>query len=277
MNHWRHRHTRRPPLQAIEHALAQRLRNAAKSGDLPGVQAALAAGANLHADNDNALRWAAEHGHFAVVEHLLAAGAHVDAQDNYALRLASGRGSLDIVQALLAAGADVHALDGLALQAAAEGGHLDVVECLLAAGADVNANNGLALRWSAKYGHAAVVRLLRAKGASLAGLSGYFDRYPDRFDSYPEMVQVALFEAGDLTGISITDFAKKAVCPAALCVLLERQGQPGLANLISASQMLEPLTPDKRAEILSELLTQQRDRSDRAEVLHVLLPAKLNP
>jgi len=47
----------------------------ARSGDIDDIKAALAAGADIHADHDDALRWAAASGHAEVVRILLAAGA----------------------------------------------------------------------------------------------------------------------------------------------------------------------------------------------------------
>ena len=41
---------------------------AAKAGNTAAVKAALAAGADIHAANDDALRWASENGHLEVVK-----------------------------------------------------------------------------------------------------------------------------------------------------------------------------------------------------------------
>ena len=69
---------------------------------------------------------------------LLAAGANVHAQNDMALRVASKKGHVDVVQILLAAGADVHAQNDTALLWASEWDHVDVVQVLLAAGANVH-------------------------------------------------------------------------------------------------------------------------------------------
>jgi len=55
-------------------------------------------GADVHADNDYALRWASENGHKDVVELLLKAGSDVHADDDYALRIASYYGYNDIIE-----------------------------------------------------------------------------------------------------------------------------------------------------------------------------------
>jgi ankyrin repeat protein len=103
-----------------------------------------------------------------VVARLLAAGADVHAVDDWALRLAAQNGHDAVVARLLAAGADVHAYDDQALRLAAMHGHDVVVARLLAAGADVHAEDDFALRMAAIHGHdAVVVRLLAAGGANV--------------------------------------------------------------------------------------------------------------
>ena len=137
------------------------LRRASHNGRLAVVQTLLNAGANVHANNDYALRWASENGHGAVVQELLTAGSNVHAQDDWALRLASENGHGAVVQALLTAGANVHAQDDEALRCASAGGHLAVVQALLTAGANVHADDDEALRWASAGGHTDVVALLR--------------------------------------------------------------------------------------------------------------------
>ena len=129
------------------------------------VQRLLALGADVHADDDYALRQASAQGHLAVVEALLGAGADVHAENDEALRKASEYGRLDVVQALLHAGADVHARKDWALRWASSSGHVAVVEVLLAAGADVHANNDGALRLASEEGHVVVVEILVRHGA----------------------------------------------------------------------------------------------------------------
>jgi len=45
----------------------QALIESARMGNIDGIKAALAAGADIHADHDDALRWAAASGHAEVV------------------------------------------------------------------------------------------------------------------------------------------------------------------------------------------------------------------
>ena len=56
--------------------------NASENGYTKIVKVLLEAEADIHADNDNALRWAAEKGHTETVKVLLEAGADVHALDD---------------------------------------------------------------------------------------------------------------------------------------------------------------------------------------------------
>jgi len=112
-------------------------------------------------DKNHALVYCAGYGKLDFVEYLLAAGADVHASYDRALRLASNNGHTEVVKVLLAAGADVHTYDDRALQWASGNGHTEVVKVLLAAGADVHANNDWALQWASRYKHAEVVKILK--------------------------------------------------------------------------------------------------------------------
>ena len=66
--------------------------SAAAKGNGFEVQEALALGADIHANNDMALRWTAYNGHTGTVALLLDRGADIHANDDGALRLAVERG-----------------------------------------------------------------------------------------------------------------------------------------------------------------------------------------
>jgi len=80
--------------------------NASSNGRAEVVRILLAAGADVHANNDAAIYWAALGGHVEVVRLLLAAGADVHADRENALRRAAGSGHVQMVRLLLDAGAD---------------------------------------------------------------------------------------------------------------------------------------------------------------------------
>ena len=84
---------------------------------------------------DQALISAACNGHVEAAELLLAAGADVHANHDWALRLASMQGHAAVVALLLQHGANVHAANGEALKLASQTGHADIVQLLIQHGA----------------------------------------------------------------------------------------------------------------------------------------------
>jgi len=77
-----------------------------KRKDLKGIKDLVERGADLHAENDCALRWAADCGHLEVVKYLLERGADLHAENDWALRWAARNGYLEVVKYLLEYGAD---------------------------------------------------------------------------------------------------------------------------------------------------------------------------
>lgn len=208
--------------------LVDQLIEAAKAGDLAGVQDTIARGADARSNADALLRNASTFGHLHVVQYLLAAGADARAYGVWALLGAASNGHLAVVQVLCSAGADIHALDAIALRRAAAKSHLSVVGFLRTCGAPV-------------------------------------ETLLDDIQTFSTAVQVALLSFGDVNALSAPDLARQGFCPEALCVLLERQGQAGLAEIIKASQMFEPLDLAACAELLEDLLA----RTAQLESLHV--------
>ena len=153
---------------------------AAGKGDLPRVEALLAAGVSVNAkrkdDGDTALIEASSNGHNEVVQALIGHGADVDAKSNgdwTALIWASWKGYLDVVQSLLAKGADVNARNEkgeTALMYACEAYKPAVLKVLIQAGANINEkdNDGwTALRRAALNDYVDEVQALIAKGADV--------------------------------------------------------------------------------------------------------------
>ncbi|KAJ2133965.1 hypothetical protein J3F82_006863, partial [Coemansia sp. RSA 637] len=93
--------------------------------------------------------------------------ANVHDDDDMALRLAAGLGHLHVARLLLDARANIEASDGEPLALAASNGHIDMVRLLIAHGADARAAHSRALRRAVLAGDAAVecVRLLLDHGA----------------------------------------------------------------------------------------------------------------
>ena len=94
------------------------------------VKHAVEHGADIHADN-KALQNAAWSGHLDVVKYLVEQEANIHANDEYALRWAAYNGHFDVVKYLIEHGADIHAENEDALRSAALEGHLDIVKYLI--------------------------------------------------------------------------------------------------------------------------------------------------
>ena len=92
------------------------------------VKYLVSCGADITAQNNEAVCMASENGHLGVVKYLVSLGADITAQENYAVRWASKHGNLDVVKYLVSLGADIRAKDNGALLWASEYGHLDVVK-----------------------------------------------------------------------------------------------------------------------------------------------------
>ena len=137
--------------KSAKQAADERLLKASRAGDLEGVKAALAAGANLEARDKKMdftpLHWSTwggiTDGHTAVSLFLIAAGVNVNAKGNSSTPLENevrrvaydGKSSLEVIRALLAAGADpnrTYRHDRVLTMAK---NHPELREILLAAGA----------------------------------------------------------------------------------------------------------------------------------------------
>ena len=101
------------------HAMELCLCDAAESGDVPAMERALAAGAEISWSNPECWHWTALHeacanGHPEAADFLIRHGAALEAvgkRSQTALHLASDAGEDDVVEVLIRHGANVHALD----------------------------------------------------------------------------------------------------------------------------------------------------------------------
>ena len=101
---------------------------ACRKGQIDQVKYLVKQGADIHANNNEALRLASKYGKYDVVKYLVENGA---ANNDKALRLASKYGHIHIVKYLVEQGAvDIHARDK-ALRLAGEYGHIHIVKYLL--------------------------------------------------------------------------------------------------------------------------------------------------
>jgi ankyrin repeat protein len=123
-------------------------------------------GADINANDGEALQAALKTGRTTILQLLLDKGADVNAGDGQALLAASISGDDSAVGLLLDRGADVNAGDGQALQAASTHGRDTTFQLLLDSGADVNAGDGQILLAASSSGNEMAVELLLDRGLS---------------------------------------------------------------------------------------------------------------
>jgi ankyrin repeat protein len=107
----------------------------ARNGDLEKVKKCVENGANIHVDNDLALKFAAANGHLEVVEYFIENGANVCTNNDYALSVAAVYGHFEVVKYLVEHGADIHTVNDLALKYAIIHKKFEIVKYLVENGA----------------------------------------------------------------------------------------------------------------------------------------------
>ncbi len=166
-------------LLASTDALDSPLADAAMQGDVAGVRALLAGGADVNAargDGMTALHWAAETGNPEIAEILVNAGAILEVTTRLGaytpLHVAGRRGAAGVVRVLLDAGADARAVAATGstpLHLISGAGSAEGARHLLDAGVEVDARAGDArqtpLMFAAASDRADVVGLLLERGA----------------------------------------------------------------------------------------------------------------
>jgi len=149
----------------------QQFIKAAVNNRLDELKNLLNQGADIHSNDDDALRAAAYNGYLEVVKFLvlpdlgsvaITHGSSIHAVDDQALKFSAQRGHLEIVKFLVTQGANVHADNDYALRYSALKGHLENVKFLITNGANIHAENDYALRWSALRDHYDVWQVLSA-------------------------------------------------------------------------------------------------------------------
>ena len=88
-------------------------------------------GADICANNNQAICWASLNGHIEVVKFLVENGADICAQDNLAICWAAENGHTEVVKFLVENGADIYARNDSVICLASENGHSKVVKFLL--------------------------------------------------------------------------------------------------------------------------------------------------
>jgi cytochrome c len=157
-------------------SLADPIHDAAKSGNMAELDAAIAAGDDVNAQENRLtpLYMAVQGGHIEAVRLLLQKGADPDALAGFGYPLAAAitSGRADIVDALLKGGANpnMRRQSISALHKAAEVGCFDCVVLLVQAGADVNARTSMrspVIHYAKSNGHQDIVEYLLSHGVNV--------------------------------------------------------------------------------------------------------------
>ena len=109
-----------------------------KQGDLVGIKYIVSLGADIRANDDNAVRCASRNGHLQVVKYLVSIGADIRAGNDFSVRYAIEYSHLQIVKYLHEQGADIRAKNDCAVRYACWYGRLEVVKYLVSIGANVD-------------------------------------------------------------------------------------------------------------------------------------------
>lgn len=124
-------------------------------------------GANVHAQDDEALIRASHSDNIDLVSVLLINGANVHAQDDDALCGASRNGNISIIKILLTNGANVHVKKDTPFRFACMENHFECASFLLTNGANIHAENDEALKKACFYDYYNIVELLLTNGADI--------------------------------------------------------------------------------------------------------------
>jgi ankyrin repeat protein len=190
---------------------------ASECGDAKSVKILLEQKADLHIENDQALRIACYRGHCEVVKILLKSKANVHAQDNEALRYASLRGDTKITKMLLDRNADIHSQDDYSLRSASYSNHVEVVKILLDYKANVDAKHGVSLQDACNNGHTEVVKSLLEHKANV-----HIRQYSLKYflcQGYTEIVELLLLYGDNYRDIFDQNIDPKHIRPRKLMEL----------------------------------------------------------
>jgi ankyrin repeat protein len=142
------------------------LRNASKVANLEMVKFLIENKANIHANNDEALRNASKIGNLETVVFLIENGAYINANNGETFKNALKNGNLEIVKFLIENGADFNPNNKDLLNSLQED-NLEILKYLFEKGININVNNDEYLRNACKNGNLEMVKFLIENGADI--------------------------------------------------------------------------------------------------------------
>ena len=143
------------------------LKEACENGHLEAVKYFIENGADIHITADMPLYRAMEYDHIEIVKYLKEVGVNISADNECALRWASANGYMSAVKYLVENGADIHANEDEALRCACENGHLEVVKYLVENRGNVHVDDGDPIKSASYWGHFEIVKYLIEHGADI--------------------------------------------------------------------------------------------------------------
>ena len=220
---------------------------AARAGDAAAVRALLASEPRIDvnqrtADGTSALHWAVYHGDVPLVQALLAARADPDARNDYGstpMSEAAVVGNVRVLRDLLAAHADVESAnaDGqTALMILARTSNVEAARLLIDHHANVNARerwrNQTPLMWAAAQAQPAMVRLLLERGAEVDARSSV-NEWARQVTAEPRM------QARPSGGFTPLLYAARRGCLECARELLDHRADKNLTDPDGVTPMLE--------------------------------------
>jgi ankyrin repeat protein len=124
-------------------------------------------GADISAQDNDAIIWACANGHLEVAQWLHSLGSNISAKDNNAIIWTCINGHLDVAQWLHSHGANISDKNNDAIIHACVYGHLDVAQWFHSHGADISAQYNTAIIYACANGHLAVAQWLYSLGADI--------------------------------------------------------------------------------------------------------------
>lgn len=141
------------------------LHNAAEKGLLKQVQNMIKDyHANIHSNDDYALRKSILNKHYNIAKFLIENGANIHVYDDLPLRVSADRNNFEMVKFLIEYGADIHAINEEALKSTTD---IEIIKYLIDNNADIHSQDDYVLRKHAENGNLEIVKLLVEHGANI--------------------------------------------------------------------------------------------------------------
>lgn len=145
--------------------LTKAMDKAIEEGYIDEVKKLLQKGYDVHAHDDNAIRWASQHRNNKIVELLLDYGADINANNGEVLDNAVDQKHISMIDMLIERGVNVNI--GCSIIYASGHGCIDIVKRLVESGVNIHIENECPLHMALKYGYIEIAKYLIDIGADV--------------------------------------------------------------------------------------------------------------